>query len=175
MKPRHLVFACAGAMLLLGTMFVNGLAQSHVGVPLSVTIEGGAPLSTTVTFESSMIVSDGKRLGLLNVTVLDPRGLASGWSVVVETQGHFRPEEPVLEHSGELASALVVVRQGNGELGGHSIVLFGTVAPVDSLRWSAARSFGDGEYVLSLVGAVRAPAEGAGQLTLYVTLSGSAP
>jgi hypothetical protein len=174
MKLRQCLVATIGAVALMGTFLPVVIVHSQAQQYLSVEIRGGRPLEAHVSVLHPL---NGGNAGIapdsLVISVLDERGLASGWTVVFETRTAFSLREqpdadPVLPlHQG------IEVLQGNPELAGQTVHRFRAGQTTDSLSWTAANRFGDGHYALTLEGT---PSPGlAATHTLFTTMCGSAP
>lgn len=174
MKLRPLVLATLGAMALVSSSLLTGLGHSREQVSLSVEVGGGRPMQAYTSFLYSY--TEGviePNSGYIVFSVLDERGLASGWSVVFDSRRTVDlPETLTLDSAIPIAQG-IQVRQGNSVLDGHSIEMIGSTMRTDTLRWTTEQSFGDGEYDLVLLSTMLVPNDEVH--TLFVTMCGSAP
>jgi hypothetical protein len=177
MKRRQYVLAIIGALSLMSPSLLTGLSHSHQQAWFSVEVRYGGPIEAYASFlpttTSSNVDSDP---GSMVISVLDERGSASGWTVVFASRATFFPQETTDVDSQILVAGVIEVHQGNRELAGHSIQAFGSVAVIDSVRWTTVPQSGDGQYALTLEGTTPSANGGSsGAHIVVVTMYGSAP
>jgi hypothetical protein len=176
MRSRHRVVTIVMALALAGMTAFSGLVQGKDQATFGVTVLGGGGL--TAWLEGSAIrpfvaSADGRDPmdGTLVVTVIDERGLATGWNVLVGAG-------PLPGIDGIASMALVPgpmsVVQGNPDLRGHNVFAVEPVTAWATRLWSSAPAFGDGEYDLVLDGRMGA-GSGDHTATIIITISGVSP
>ena len=185
MNLRHRLTAVAGSAALLGLTLVSGLAQLEDEATVDIEILGGGPLSVSIAespsggfSDVSYNFDDQDSTGTLVVTVVDERGIASGWSVFVAADDFSGTSGIVGIENLDLVPGVIDHQRGNIDLSGQQTFPVAPMSSANTLLWSASEDFGDGDYDLPLAGTLTIPGGtlvGTYTSTLTVTINGATP
>ncbi len=185
MNLRNQLIALIGSVAMFGPTMMSSVAQLEDKTTVEIQIVGGGSLSVSISESLAGGFSDvsynfTKQLsaGTLVVTVVDERGIASGWNVFVSADDFSGSSGVIDIQSLDLIPGQIDHQRGNVDLDGLTTFPVAPVSTGNTLFWSASGNFGDGEYNLPLVGIFSIPVGtlvGVYTSTLTVTVSDAMP
>lgn len=185
MALRRHFLATVMAATLLSASFLSSLGQDSHHTTFSVSILGGGTIAASLSTEpqtgfgshnQDFMADERSATGPLFLTLLDMRGFASGWTVLIGTEDFRSPARHIGADALTLSPGAIFLRQGNPDFTGLSVFETGRMSTASMPMWSATPRFGDGEYVFTLDGSLSLPdTHNIGVYTFMVTIQGTAP